>query len=156
MANKGSRLLALDVGPYPLVPQGARTAPATLTWCEWTLHPFSRVLVVQMVSDAFLACQNVPKFQANTYRIIIIWDSNWGTPSPTITWREWAPPPPPFFSSSGFADDKWCISSLSKRAQIPGYYYYYSFEVIKYQYCSVFLATLLSSIPQFPYCKSSD
>ena len=26
--------------------------------------------------------------------------------------------PPPFFSSSGFADDKWCISSLSKRAQV--------------------------------------
>ena len=53
--------------------------------------------------------------------------------------------PPPLFSSSDSADDKWCISSLSKRAQIPGYYYYNNFQVIKYQYCSDFLATPLSS-----------
>ena len=27
---------------------------------------------------------------------------------------------------------------------------------MKYRYCSDFLATLLSSILQFPYCKSND
>ena len=42
-----------------------------MVWMSATLHPSSQVLIPQMISDAFLACQNVPKFQANTMIIII-------------------------------------------------------------------------------------
>ena len=69
LSSGGQRFQVNSSRCGPISPQGARTAPPTLTWCEWTLHPFSRILVLRMVSDAFLACQNVPKFQANTIEL---------------------------------------------------------------------------------------
>ena len=43
-----------------------------MVWMSAAPHPSSQVVIPQMISDAFLACQNVPKFQANTVIIIIL------------------------------------------------------------------------------------
>ena len=64
----------LEGGPYPLVPRGPPLLHYTLTWCEWAPPPpvFSSSDSADDKWCVSIACQNVPKFQANTIIIIIL------------------------------------------------------------------------------------